>query len=110
MRFLVDSQLPPALARWLTAAGHPSEHVADVGMAAASDPSVWAYAVRTGAVIITKDQDFAVHRIMSDALTPGVVWLRIGNSRRAELLRWFEPLLPAILSALGEGMRLIEVE
>ena len=42
MRFLVDSQLPPALARWLTAAGHPSEHVADVAMAAAPDQSVWA--------------------------------------------------------------------
>jgi predicted nuclease of predicted toxin-antitoxin system len=110
MRFLVDSQLPPALARWLTAAGHPSEHVVDVAMAAASDQSVWAHAVRTGAVIITKDQDFAVLRIMSDAPTPGVVWLRIGNSRRVELLRWFEPLLPAILTTLGDGTRLVEVE
>jgi len=109
MRFLVDSQLPPALARWLTAAGHPSEHVADVAMASATDRSVWAHAVRTGAVIVTKDQDFAVLRIMSDAPTPGVVWLRIGNSRRVELLRWFEPILPAILTALGEGTRLVEV-
>jgi predicted nuclease of predicted toxin-antitoxin system len=33
MRFLVDAQQPPALARWLTAAGHPSEHVADLGVA-----------------------------------------------------------------------------
>lgn len=110
MRFLVDSQLPPALARWLTAAGHPSEHVADVGMAAASDASVWAYAAQTGAAIISKDQDFAVLRILSDAAEPGVVWLRIGNSRRAELLRWFEPLVPAIVAALGEGTRLVEVE
>jgi hypothetical protein len=46
---------------------------------------------------------------MSDAPTPGVVWLRIGNSRRVELLRWFEPMLPAILTALGEGTRLVEV-
>jgi predicted nuclease of predicted toxin-antitoxin system len=29
MRFLVDAQLPPALARWLAANGHTVEHVAD---------------------------------------------------------------------------------
>lgn len=110
MRFLVDAQLPPALARWLTAAGHPSEHVADLGLDAASDPAVWERAACTGAVIVTKDQDFAVLRIMSDAPTPSVVWLRIGNSRRAALLRWFEPLLPTILLALSEGSRLVEVE
>lgn len=110
MRFLVDAQPPPALARWLTAAGHPSEHVADVGMAAAPDPSVWEYAARKSAVIITKDQDFAVLRIISDAPTPSIVWLRIGNSRRAALLRWFEPLLPTIIAALDDGTRLVEVE
>lgn len=37
MRFLVDAQLPPALARWLTAKGYEAEHVADVGMASSSD-------------------------------------------------------------------------
>jgi predicted nuclease of predicted toxin-antitoxin system len=110
MQFLVDAQLPPALARWLTAAGHPSEHVADIGMAAAQDSAVWEYAERNGAVIVTKDQDFAVLRIVSDAPAPSVVWLRVGNSRRPALLRWFEPLLPAILSALAEGTRLVEIE
>lgn len=33
MRFLVDAQLPPALARKLEALGHVAEHVADQGMA-----------------------------------------------------------------------------
>lgn len=32
MRFLVDAQLPPALARWLAAQGHEAEHVGDIGM------------------------------------------------------------------------------
>lgn len=110
MRFLVDAQLPPALARWLTAAGHPSQHVADIGMAATPDLAVWEYAERSNSVLISKDQDFAVRRIVSDAPSPSVVWLRVGNSRRAALLQWFEPLLPAILSALAEGTRLVEVE
>ena len=40
MRFLVDAQLPPALARWLVAAGHEAEHVGDRGMEAASDAAI----------------------------------------------------------------------
>jgi predicted nuclease of predicted toxin-antitoxin system len=37
MRFLIDAQLPPALARWLSSAGHDSEQVADIGLAGARD-------------------------------------------------------------------------
>jgi len=55
MRFLVDAQLPPALARWLAAKGHAAEHVADCEMQAASDAAIWAFAVEASAVIVTKD-------------------------------------------------------
>ena len=58
MRFLVDAQLPPALARWLVERGYVAEHVFDLGMAGADDREIWAYASRVGAVIITKDEDF----------------------------------------------------
>ncbi len=40
MRFLIDAQLPPALARWLSGQGHEAEHVADRGMQAASDSAI----------------------------------------------------------------------
>jgi predicted nuclease of predicted toxin-antitoxin system len=60
MRFLVDAQLPPALARWLAVDGHTAEHVADRNMEAASDPAIWDCALREAAVVITKDEDFAL--------------------------------------------------
>jgi predicted nuclease of predicted toxin-antitoxin system len=41
---------------------------------------------------------------------PGVMWLRIGNTRKAELLRWFESLLPDAIAALESGEQLIEVD
>lgn len=41
MRFLVDAQLPPALARWLSAQGCPADHVADLGMEASRDRVIW---------------------------------------------------------------------
>jgi predicted nuclease of predicted toxin-antitoxin system len=73
MRFLVDAQLPPALARWLSARGHPSDHVADLGMDAAADRVIWQWAERERAGIVTKDEDFAVSRIAHDSDTPQVV-------------------------------------
>jgi predicted nuclease of predicted toxin-antitoxin system len=45
MQFLIDAQLPPALARWLSSAGHHAEHVADIGLAGARDGEIWAYAL-----------------------------------------------------------------
>jgi predicted nuclease of predicted toxin-antitoxin system len=54
MRFLVDAQLPPALARWLVANGHTVEYVADRQMQAASDAAIWDYALQEAAVIIRK--------------------------------------------------------
>ena len=59
MQFLVDAQLPPALARWLVAKSFEAEHVGDSGLSAASDADIWDYALRRDAVILTKDDDFA---------------------------------------------------
>ena len=50
MRFLVDAQLPPALARWLVVAGHEAEHVFDQRMEAASDEAIWTRATEIRAV------------------------------------------------------------
>jgi predicted nuclease of predicted toxin-antitoxin system len=41
MRFLIDAQLPPVLARWIESQGHTAQHVADLQMADASDRAIW---------------------------------------------------------------------
>ncbi|TCT22831.1 DUF5615 family PIN-like protein [Thiobaca trueperi] len=108
MRFLVDAQLPPALARWLTERGHDAAHVLDLGLLEASDQVIWARAGETGAALVTKDQDFVT--LLS--ITPNgasVVWVRLGNTTRRELLMWFDKLLPVIEQALASGERLIEL-
>ncbi|MEI6715583.1 MAG: DUF5615 family PIN-like protein [Verrucomicrobiota bacterium] len=108
MRFLVDAQLPPALARLLTAQGFFAEHVVDIGCGAAADSSIWDYALQHQAVIVTKAEDFP-HRIQQSQKTPIIVWLRIGNASRRALLQWFEPLVPQIVHLIEEGNRLIEI-
>ena len=107
-RFLIDAQLPPALARWLTEQGYPSQHVVDFGGDGTTDDEVWAQALCLGAAIVSKDEDFAL-RAMRDAGGPPVVWVRVGNTRRGALLTWFAALLPSILTALDRGERIIEI-
>ncbi len=108
MRFLVDAQLPPALARFLTAHGHHAEHVADIGLRDADDSPIWRYALQHGAAIITKDEDFP-HRLRQSTVAPVVVWLRMGNASRKILLQSFQPLVPQIIALIEQGDRLIEV-
>jgi predicted nuclease of predicted toxin-antitoxin system len=108
VRFLVDAQLPPALARYLSSIGHHAEHVADIGLAGAEDPTIWDYALHTSAAIITKDEDFAIRGMLKPS-GPPVIWLRIGNSSKRALLNWFGVLLPIIERDLAAGEKLIEV-
>jgi predicted nuclease of predicted toxin-antitoxin system len=58
-------------------------------------------------VIITKDEDSAVHLLLYDG--PSVVWVRVGNSRRVELLHRFDVELPKIVAAVERGETLIEL-
>ena len=108
MRFLIDAQLPPALASWLIARGHVADHVADHGLEAAPDAAIWDHAAAIGAAIVTKDEDFAQRRVL-DATGPVIVWVRLPNTRRAGLLTWFEATLPLIVAAADRGETLIEV-
>lgn len=107
MRFMIDAQLPPALAWRLAALGHQAEHVADIGMKAAPDREIWRKAAESGAVIITKDEDFI--QIGRGATGPQVVWLRLGNLTRNALLDRVSSVLPQIVDAIGSGERVIEI-
>jgi predicted nuclease of predicted toxin-antitoxin system len=98
VRFLVDAQLPPLLSRHLRELGHEAEHVADIGLSAASDRDI----------LITKDEDFVTMRALR-ADGPAVVWVRIGNTTRRALLTRFSAVQAAIFSALERGETVVEV-
>lgn len=87
MRLVVDAQLPPALVQWLVARGHDAVHVFDLDYVRAPDSVIWEHARETGAVIITKDEDFALRSQLRPS-GPPVIWIRFGNVRRQGLLRW----------------------
>ena len=87
MRILVDAQLPAALAQWLCAAGHEAVHVEKAFcvtlMIMLSGHKPWA----NGAVVITKDEDFAARAERSAPPTPLIVWLRVGNATNPRVAR-----------------------
>jgi predicted nuclease of predicted toxin-antitoxin system len=106
--FLVDAQLPPALANWLTQQGYTAQHVDDLGLRNAEDVVIWNGALSSEAIIVTKDEDFA-ERTARTTSGPVIVWLRIGNSTNRALLEWLEPRWTEVRVLLDAGNRLIEV-
>jgi predicted nuclease of predicted toxin-antitoxin system len=108
MRFLVDAQLPPALARFLESRGHEAKAAREADLREAEDPVIWTFAKSGLWVVVTKDEDFA-ERALRSPTGPQVVWLRIGNSTNRVLFAWLEPLLPAAVQDLQSGHRLVEL-
>jgi predicted nuclease of predicted toxin-antitoxin system len=107
-KFLIDAQLPPALARFLAAKTGTAIHVADLGAKEAADSWIWEKALSEGWVLLTKDEDFPMRAALAkDA--PVIVWIRFGNTSRRELLRRIEPMVDLWIERIGEGERLLEV-
>jgi predicted nuclease of predicted toxin-antitoxin system len=109
VRFLIDAQLPPALARHLVVRGHEAEHLADIGMLTASDALIWQRAVDSNAVLITKDEDFVTVRALSKQGGPPIVWVRLGNTTRRALIARFDAALPSILEAIERGETVVQI-
>jgi len=109
MHFLVDAQLPPALARFLAEnMREDAVHVLDIGLLSASDTAIWAYALEHERVIINKDDDFQIRASVSK-VHPQIVWVRVGNCSREQLLLIFERHWSTIKSELSRGTALIEI-
>ena len=77
-------------------------------MREAQDSDIWNHALNTGAVILTKDEDFPTRAPQTD-LSPVIVWLRIGNSSNHALQQWFMAQLPQIITWIEQGVRVLEI-
>ena len=106
--FLIDAQLPTGLARNLQLRGFSAEHVNEIGLGVADDKKIWTYAQRTGATLITKDQDF-VSFCRREPTGPSVVLIRLGNIANLPLWRAINPILDEIVEALTGGEKVVEV-
>ena len=108
MKFLVDNQLPSALARFLASIGMEAAHVLDLGLAQSGDAELWSFAVKKKFVLISKDHDF-LHFLERTAPDGQLIWVRIRNCRRQVLLEVVERVWPETLALATAGERLIEI-
>ena len=108
MKFLIDHQLPPALARFLRSEGHEVQHVRELGLKEADDAVIWRQALANGQVVVSKDEDFW-YLAIAPGSTGRLVWVRIGNCRKRALIETFERRLASIVAALEDGSRIIEI-
>ena len=86
MKFLFDENLSPRLVGEVGTQWPDCVHVDGVGLRAASDEAIWAYAQGHGYTIVSKDDDFRSLALVRGA-PPKVIWLQVGNSSTARIAR-----------------------
>ncbi|MFB1512853.1 MAG: DUF5615 family PIN-like protein [Thiocapsa sp. C3-sup] len=86
MRFLLDANMPRSALRALIAAGHSAAHVRDLEMGRASDDLIDRHAQATGAILVTRDLDFADTRAYPPETAPGRLVLRVADNDTAEAI------------------------
>ncbi len=86
MKLLFEENLSPKLPGLVAALFPNSTHVRDEGLMGQSDADVWEYARANGFAIVSKDSDFQQLGVLHGH-PPKVVWLRIGNCTRDQLVR-----------------------
>jgi predicted nuclease of predicted toxin-antitoxin system len=97
MRLLFDQNLSHRLVGMLATEFANSIHVRQVGMATASDSTVWAYAAANGLAIVSKDTDFEQRALLLGP-PPKVVWVRLGNCSTAAVAALLRDRYSAVLA------------
>ena len=77
MRFLIDANMPRSTVALLQEHGHWAAHVANIGLGDSDDHTIAERAKRDGAVLVTRDIDFANILAYPPADYPGLVVMRI---------------------------------
>jgi predicted nuclease of predicted toxin-antitoxin system len=76
MKILIDMNLPPAWAAYLSEAGFEAEHWSKVGAWTASDTEIMAWASGRDFVVLTADLDFGAILAAKQGTRPSVVQVR----------------------------------
>ena len=86
MKLLFDENLSPKLPRLLATIFPGSNHVRECGLLGQADADVWEHARKHGFALVSKDADFQQRGLLY-GYPPKVVWLRIGNCTREQLVQ-----------------------
>jgi predicted nuclease of predicted toxin-antitoxin system len=100
VKFLVDAQLPLALARWLWQRGHDAAHTLELpDHNRTKDSTLLQLANADGRTLVTKDADFQLTFELGKG-PPKLLLVSTGNIANGELLELFERNERTILAEL----------
>ena len=103
LTFIIDTQLPPKLAKYLYDKGFPSIHTTYFPNGhLLDDKTIIEIAVRENRIIVTKDSDF-LDNYLINGVPPKVLMLQFGNISNAELLDLFDRELTQIVQLFDNG-------
>jgi predicted nuclease of predicted toxin-antitoxin system len=109
MKLLLDENLSRRTLPFLLAHYPESSQVALLGLEGSTDRELWAYARANDFVLVSHDADFyeiSLHL----GQPPKLIWLRLGNSDKATVIRTLTEHREAIQQALfAEGKACIEI-
>lgn len=108
MRFLIDANLPASLRQAFAGAGLACIHMEDLLPRYAPDTEIAVVANNSGAVLVRRDADFA-QSSRDGTLTVPLIWVRLGNLRRAVLASAAKARLPTIVKSIKAGERIVEI-
>lgn len=105
----LDNHLPPALASWMRVAlDVECFPIRDLNLQRASDIEIFMSARGAGAVVVTKDGDFAA-LVGQHGPPPQVVLVTCGNTSNARLREVVEAGWATVRSMLEQGEPLVEL-
>lgn len=108
MNFIIDAQLPKALAQFLCSLGYDTVHTLDLPeQNRTTDRTIIDISIKQRRVVISKDSDF-VESFFVNGLPEKLLLIKTGNITNNELLKIFELHIFFICESLGKSS-LIEV-
>ena len=106
-QYIVDTQLPPRLARYLSDKGYNTIHTTSFPDGhLLSDNEIVEIAIRDQRIVISKDGDFFDNYLLKGC-PPAVLLLQFGNIKNADLLQHFDTNMNVIDERFEQGAELI---
>jgi len=85
MKLLLDENLSRRIVPFIQDKYPESSQVTLIGLEQACDQTIWQYASDNNFIIVTKDADFYEMNVLYGQ-PPKIVWLKTGNTSKAEII------------------------
>jgi predicted nuclease of predicted toxin-antitoxin system len=102
LNFLIDENIPRSLAAQIATLGFSVLDVRDIGLRGHPDNEVFNAAIKSDAIIITRDRGFSIEKNWPAEFTAGVIFVNLpddttGNVINEKLIRLLSQRLPVSL-------------